>query len=174
MKEPVTYWRAQEVRDIAEELIPQFHEHIVEQEVRYLFQSKHSKSGTKARWEYVKKVGGLNAYLGRAHELESMSGTRPPAPVAHPFFLLVVAFDIWGQLTGPQRIALIDHELKHIGPDGETNDHDIEEFDDVVARHGRWRPNLASFLTASEQTPLFSGADPRRASETGASAEDVH
>jgi len=172
MKEPTTYWRAREVREIADELIPDFHEHLFEMNVRYIFESKHSVSKGRVRLAHMRKVSGLNAYLAQAHELEEMGGGRPPAPVAPSFFLMVVAHDTWMQLTGSQRIALVDHELKHIGADGELVGHDIEEFADVVARHGIWKPDLAEFIAASKQQPLFEPTPP--AAATRRPTVDVH
>lgn len=165
MKDPVTYWRANEVRDVADTLIEEHHEHIEEMEVRYIFESKHTMHKGRVRMAHVRKIGGLNAYLARSHELESMSGARPPAPVAESFFLMVVAYDVWKELTGPQRIALVDHELCHIGQDGELTGHDIEEFAPVLARHGAWKPDLKQFMDAGKQTPLFEGADLRPAEQ---------
>jgi predicted metallopeptidase len=155
-KDPITYWRAAEVRAIADELIPQFHAHIDEMEVRFIFKSKAGTSRGGHDWAYVRKVGGLTAYLARASELESITGPRPPAPVAEPFFLMVVSHDVWTRLDGAQRIALIDHELCHICPDGELRPHPVEEFPEVVRRHGvKWRPNLEELVEAAQQAPLF-------------------
>jgi hypothetical protein len=156
MKEPITYWRASDVRGIAEELIPEFHAHVRELPVRYIFKSKASKRGSRHDWAYVTKVGGLTAYLAQAHDLESITALRPPAPVAEAFFLMVVSHDVWLRLDGAQRIALIDHELCHIGPDGELRPHPVEEFPEVVRRHGtKWRPSLDELVEAAQQTPLF-------------------
>ena len=161
MKEPITYWRAREVADIAEGLIREFHEHVGEMTVRYIFRSKHSRVSGRVRLASVRKVGGLTAYLAQAHELESDPGPRPPAPVAESFFLMEVAHDTWLNLTGSQRIALVDHELSHIGADGELVGHDIEEFSTVVARHGAWKPDLTAFIEATKQQPLFEPDRPR-------------
>lgn len=153
-KEPVTWWRARDAKEIAEALIPEFHEHLQEEAIRYVFRSKHTESKGRIRLACVRVIGGLNAYLAQAHQLEPVSGMCPPAPVAHPFYLMEIAWDTWTKLTGSQRIALVDHELKHIGPTGLVG-HDVEEFADIIKRHGAWKPDLAEFVEASKQTPLF-------------------
>jgi Putative phage metallopeptidase len=157
MKEPITYWRATVVKDIAAGLIGEFHEHLEEATILYIFRSKHTESHGRVAFRT---------------ELESITGERPPAPVAESFYLMEVAWDTWTALTGPQRIALVDHELEHIGPTG-LQGHDVEEFGVILARHGAWKPDLKAFLAAGDQQPLFEGAPPRR--KSGAEIhEDVH
>jgi predicted metallopeptidase len=172
MKEPITYWRAQEVKAIAESLIPEFHKHLDEDapDIIYVFRSKHAEAHGRVRLACVRKISGLNAYLAFRDQLESIDeGERPPAPVAHAFFVMEVAWDTWEKLSGPQRIALVDHELSHIGRDGDTVGHDVEEFSAVLRRHGAWKPDLREFLSASEQQPLFEGAAlPRKPSSSDA------
>jgi hypothetical protein len=158
MKEPTTYWRALEVRDIAESLIADFHEHVSDLNVRYLFESKHSKVKGRTRLGRVQKVSGLGAYLAQSAEMESFPGDRPPAPVAPSFLVMVIAYDTWLLLTGPQRIALVDHELSRIAPDGDLRGHDVEEFSEVVRRHGAWQSGIVELIEASKQAPLFESA----------------
>ncbi len=124
----------------------------------YLFRSKHTERNGRVKLASVRKVGGLAAYLAFRTELEGISGDRPPAPVADTFFLMEIAWDTWQALSGPQRIALVDHELTHIGQDGEIVGHDVEEFAEIIGRHGAWKPDLTAFLEASRQQPLFQGA----------------
>jgi hypothetical protein len=159
LKEPITYWRSKDLRAIAESLIPEFHKHLDEMQILYVFRSKHTESNGKIKLACARKVGGLNAYLAFRDALDSIDAEeRPPAPVAHAFFVIEVAWDTWERLTGPQRIALVDHELSHIGVDGDMVAHDVEEFAAVLRRHGAWKPDLRDFLSASEQQPLFEGA----------------
>jgi hypothetical protein len=153
-KEPVTWWRATEARDIADGLISEFHEHLLQETILYVYRSKHTESKGRQRWASVRLIGGLTAYLAQAHELDQLPGVRPPAPEAQSFYLMEIAWDIWLKLKSSQRIALIDHELSHISPAGLVG-HDIEEFAAVVSRHGAWKPDLSDFLEASHQVPLF-------------------
>ncbi len=58
-------------------------------------------------------------------------------------FVMVIAEDQWERLDAKKREALIDHELCHcaIDVDGKPylRPHDLEEFADVIERHGFWR-----------------------------------
>jgi hypothetical protein len=148
-KKPLTFWKADEVKAIAESLIEEFHEHIADLTVLYVFRSEHAEEAGKVVLGKAKKVTGLNAYLAWRHLAEEESGSAVAS-----FYVVEIAHDTWCALTGPQRIALVDHELSHIGPDGIVS-HDIEEFRGVIERHGLWRPALEEFIEASKQVPLF-------------------
>jgi hypothetical protein len=81
--------------------------------------------------------------------------------------------DAWLDLTPAQREALVDHELMHFAvakKEGSPvrdergrlcyrlRQHDVEEFRDIVARHGLYKGDLESFAAAcaqARQTPLF-------------------
>jgi hypothetical protein len=84
---------------------------------------------------------------------------------AHDFVILLNA-EFWqdGDVSDDQRRALLDHELMHaqvkLDDDGEyavdtkgryvfrTRKHDIEEFSDIVRRHGVWKRDLEEFYAA--------------------------
>ncbi|HUX01769.1 MAG TPA: putative metallopeptidase [Phycisphaerae bacterium] len=79
----------------------------------------------------------------------------------------------WNQFQPEQQRALMDHELCHCevakDDDGETKQdekgrivyrirkHDVEEFREVVARHGVWKSDLEQFVATAKDanTPLF-------------------
>lgn len=80
-------------------------------------------------------------------------------------FIIEIAKDIWDEATEEFKLALVDHELGHAGlrtdEDGDilydekTNrprtfikKHDIEEFEDVLERHGAFHKGLRDFLDA--------------------------
>jgi hypothetical protein len=172
-KTPITYWKAQEVRDIAEGLIPEFHEHLQEKTILYVFRSQASEKKFRVVLGSARQVSGLNAYLAFREVLEVQDisncirspvlkgDARPPAPPVPTFYVIDIAYDTWLKLTGSQRIALVDHELSHIGADGMVG-HDIEEFSSVVARHGEWKPDLKEFARALRETPLFESVEALR------------
>jgi hypothetical protein len=150
-KQPLTFWKADEVKAIAETLIADFHQHIGDLTVLYVFRSEHAEENGKVVLGKARKVSGLNAYLAWRHLVEGSD--REGAPVSS-FYVVEIAADAWAALTGPQRLALVDHELSHIGADGLIS-HDVEEFRGVIERHGLWRPALEEFIEASKQQPLF-------------------
>lgn len=80
-------------------------------------------------------------------------------------FIIEIAYDVWTEATPEFRRALMDHELGHVGirfeEDGHAKEdektgrirtyckhHDIEEFEDVLERHGPYHKSLRSFLIA--------------------------
>ena len=80
-------------------------------------------------------------------------------------FVIEIANDIWIEATTQFKHALMDHELGHIGvrmdEDGQpamdeksgriktfSRKHDVEEFEDVLTRHGDYHSGLRSFLKA--------------------------
>jgi len=84
----------------------------------------------------------------------------------HSFDMVIeIARDVWEEATGQFRVALMDHELGHVGirydEEGEpirdavtdrlktySKRHDIEEFEDVLERHGAYHKALRDFLEA--------------------------
>ena len=155
-KEELTFWRADDVGEVAEALIPDYHPHLLEMTVLYIFRSKAAQNKGKDVWGKARKLTGLNAYLAVRSELD------PLEPASPSFFVVEIAHDVWNQLRAPERIALVDHELSHIAPDGSMQGHDVEEFKTIVARHGHWRKSLKEFAEAGKQVPLFEAVEALR------------
>jgi predicted metallopeptidase len=67
-------------------------------------------------------------------------------------YLIEVGLDVWTRYTPEQRRILIDHELCHfLGLDDKGRwavrpDHDIEEFTEIVKRHGAHHHDLQVFV----------------------------
>jgi predicted metallopeptidase len=170
-KNPIRYWEAPEVREIAESLLD-FHPHLRGETVMYIFRSEAAESKMRVVLGKARRVSGLTAYLAASGLFEDME--------PQPFYLIEIAHDTWQKLTGSQRIALVDHELSHIGPDGMLA-HDVEEFSPVVQRHGLWKPDLRELARSMATTPLFEqprdllrGATVTANGETFTIGEDVH
>ncbi len=79
-------------------------------------------------------------------------------------YVFVITFDdwLWQDLNPAQQRALIDHELCHCGVDGDgyyLRQHDVEEFREIIGRHGFWKDDVAQFAkTVQDQLPLFDKA----------------
>ena len=93
-------------------------------------------------------------------------------------FIIVLNKEFWDAFDDDKRLALMDHELCHaaVSIDDTTGDpkederghtvwrsrkHDIEEFRDVVTRHGCYKSDLEEFAKAirdSKSSPLFAKA----------------
>lgn len=168
MADPVKYFESPEVKAIAEELIPQYHQHLIDFQVklRYLFVNKTPKSGGKEVWGTCRKVSGINAYLEGGESDE-------------PFFVITISKDVWDILPPDKRIALVDHELCHAAAEVKQakeeadvsgqevdnqietdhpvklsiNPHDLEEFSCIVRRHGLWREEIEEFVSAALNKP---------------------
>jgi len=89
-------------------------------------------------------------------------------------FIILLNKMAWDAFTNEQKLALLDHELCHIMPSEDKNGeqvrddlgrklfrtrrHDIEEFQEIVKRHGMYKKDLERFaeIVAKKQAqPLF-------------------
>lgn len=101
-------------------------------------------------------------------------------------FVILLNADVWPDLTDAQREAILDHELCHAavvyGDDGRpkrdergrvcyrVRKHDVEEFYEVVKRHGTFKRDLEEFakvLLERKATPLFGDEDGPVAGQVG-------
>jgi hypothetical protein len=166
------FWPAKEVKELAEVLIEEHHQHLIGRTILYVFRSKASKKANRIRYAEAKRVSGLNAFLAY-HRLqeEELEALRESGELPEKFLLVVVGHDMWSFLEPSQRVALIDHGLCHFGADGKPRGHDVEEFRQVIERHGLWMPVLKDFgETAAEalqqQTFDFEKFDKAKATPT--------
>lgn len=162
---------APEVREIANVLIEKHHTHLEGRRIEYLFRDKAPSSGGRMVLGRARIKRGLDAYLARPGQLTvlgeggeimsaSLEADRPIDPA--PFFVMEISLDTWGKdvdgvrwgLSDEQRVALVDHELCHfsINEEGEPKlrSHTVEEFADVVKRHGLWKPDVEWFATVAK------------------------
>lgn len=152
MGESVTYEIAEDAKPIGKSLVEQFHRHLLQTDIPllYVFRSKHAESNGKPILGKAKRVTGLSAFLAYRHLVdEGEFDSIPPV-----IFVIELAKDLWYSLEPSQRIALIDHELMHFGPDG-MRAHDVEEFRDVIDRHGLWQPSIEALAVTISQQKLF-------------------
>lgn len=87
--------------------------------------------------------------------------------------VLVLNRDQWHVLSEPQRLALVDHELCHARAslDSKTLEpvhdahgnrvyrlrkHDVEEFREIVERHGLWKADVELFAASTEKAKQLS------------------
>lgn len=155
------YFDAPEVKEVAEQLIPKYHQHLLDFQVkiRYVFVDKTPMSKGKEVWGTCRKITGLSAHLEDSKSDE-------------PFFVITISKDIWDVLPPDKREALVDHELCHAWAEVKQSDdeadadadaeieqdnpvklsvkpHDLEEFSCIVRRHGLWRESVADFVEAA-------------------------
>lgn len=153
----MNYRTSREIRKIAEELIREHHRHLVNTRIEFLFSDKSTTSGGQDVYAKTSKVSGLNAFLASENEYPTAwTAEDENDGRAEPFFVMVVAEPLWRDLEPNQQKALIDHELCHLERDAETEKlsirgHFIEEFPEVIRRHGLWRREVEVFSNATER-----------------------
>lgn len=165
------YASAPEVAAIAKLLIEHFHPHLRGVRIEYVWVNKPPVIGGQPKDAVMRKVSGLYAYL-------ATPGTEGEPK---PFFVMEVCRPLWLTSDTAGHVALVDHELKHGGSDEGAIyivPHDIEEFDDVAARHGAWHEGLESFAAALDEgsagsfrlegLPLKNNREQRNAFQKGA------
>ena len=145
----VTYRPADEAAEIAARLIPEWHPHLVDARIVYVFRSEAEIREGKLKLGSCRKVGGLNAWLAQSND--------PPQPDGNDFFVIELAEPEWHErLSDRQREALVDHELSHAYCEWGENEelklslvhHDIEEFAVIIDRHGLWHDDLTVFASS--------------------------
>lgn len=142
--EGVKYCEAAQAREIGEVLVRAIHTKLAGYHIGYVFKQKLVDRGEPC-WARASKVTGKLAHYS---DLD---------------FLIEVNWDVWRNLTGPQRVALIDHELEHFSiSESEKGDtlktirgHDLAEFHSIVSRWGLWHAPLKTFANHVRNAPQF-------------------
>ena len=136
---PATYSNADEAKEIAQDLIRQFHPHLDRVRIEYVFNDSVIKSKGRELLGRAKKKSGLDAFLS-APETEDDP---------NPFFVIEISKPAWDLLAKSQKRALVDHELCHCLWDVDKGiylrTHDVEEFSEIIKRHGLWQPDVEIF-----------------------------
>ena len=136
----------QSVIDMAAELIHKHHPWLQTANIGFLFR----KEAPLSKGRYT---------LGRAQKV-----TDKLRPFMDYDFLIWVAKDQWDRFTTDRRLALLDHELCHCawGDNGWTmRPHDIEEFTEIIDRHGFWTPELLHVQDVASRQQALPGFEQR-------------
>lgn len=139
------YKDAPEVREIAQELIEEHHSRLANTRIAFAFTDKAGKKNGKTVLGKASIESGKSVWFAAG---------APAQYVGGKFFLIAIPHLEWTLLDEDQRRALVDHELCHLGRDPETGEpmllpHDIEEFGEVVQRHGLWLDDIRRFVEAA-------------------------
>jgi predicted metallopeptidase len=130
---PTQYDWAETVEELAKELIPKHHSHLVNCKIAYLYKNKEMKSKGRKVVATAEKISAKNHKLSGYH------------------FLITVAYPTYNELSDAQKRAIIDHELEHcfVEDDEQTGEpkykllpHDVEEFGSIIMRHGLYTTSL--------------------------------
>lgn len=147
---------ADEAAAIAAELIPAHHEHLERARILYLFTTQKRKQYDRVKLATAGKLAALHRFLASGKE---------SVEKGHDFIVLL-GWNEWHGLTEPQRRALVDHELCHcvekvaatkkgvLKRRWSLRAHDLEEFRDVLQRHGFWKTDVRAFGELARQLDL--------------------
>lgn len=171
-KPKLEYSPAPEVEKIAREIIREHHKHLVNVQVRYVFRSIASKKNGRVVLGTARKVTGMSAYL--ANVGNALHDTTPNTP----FCVIEIAKDQWANLNPSQQKALVDHELCHLWVTSagkiSIRHHDVEEFREIIIRHGLWQPELEKFgADAAAKVKQHSIDDELRGDDIAKKAKDA-
>lgn len=129
---PAQFDPADDVEEVAHELIPKYHSHLANAEIAYLFYNKEIKRKGK-------RIAGTAETCGKKVKA-----------LCDKDFVITISYPVWKDLEDEQRLALVDHELEHClvteKEDGSmkcsTIPHDMEEFNAIISRHGLYHAGL--------------------------------
>lgn len=148
------YREAPDVKRIADRLIPQHHQELSwrADEIRYLFRDDIPTSNGRVVMGKARKLGGLGCYLAWT-DAEDSNTFEDHEEVGTDMFVIEVYEPCWDRLTAAGQEALVDHELCHLGWQENSKGvmrrvirgHSVEEFNEIVRRHGLWKPDLKEF-----------------------------
>lgn len=147
----VFFKEATEVKEIAEDIIDKYHPHLQDAKdvIGYYFRE------------------GSSAWAGKAKKCTAFERF-----VTGKMLFVFINSDAWNAMKHDQRVALVDHELCHFSRksiqdvDPKTGkwieiydpadkaeswsirEHDVEEFSDIIKRHGLWDTGIEKFAAA--------------------------
>ena len=137
--EPLWQEASPSVIHLAEQLIRKYHKHLQRARIGFIFRKEAQKSG------------GMNIY-GQAKKVSEKEQVYLDFD-----FIIWVSKEDWERQSDSWCEALLDHELCHCawGDHGWTmRPHDIQEFTEIVERHGYWNPDLLQFGQAGKPEQL--------------------
>jgi hypothetical protein len=148
--------RAPEVAELAREIIARHHPHLLDIRIEYVFGDAAPEANGRVTLGKAMRISGVNAELAR---LEDGSEDEDDEDA---FFCIVMYDDVWPNLNDCRRTALLDHGLCHckvkISKTGVLKlyiaPHDLEEFTEIVERHGLWSKDVQKIAAAIKQAQL--------------------
>ena len=103
------------------------------------------------------KKTGKPPRLGKKITMAKTSKVSPKVrAIASADFQFIIEYDssVWDALTQEGKDALVDHELCHCGNDADgcyLKAHGLEEFPEIVDRHGLWKNDVQQFADQTEK-----------------------
>lgn len=140
-------WRpAPDLHELARPLIERHHAHLAGYPLRIVWRDPQWRLKGALVSATAEIVSGRFAHFVMTREEKGALG-QDDGP---RMFWIEVCGEAWESLSTTQRDALLDHELAHCvllpTEDGDLKmsiaPHDVEEFQEIVRRHGAWTPQL--------------------------------
>lgn len=141
---------AEDVENIAKNLIPNFHPDLATARMHYVFTAKASKKAGRELAGKVSKVSGKWQFLT---DLD---------------YLVEVARPVWSTMDSDQKVALVDHLLEHCQAveDEQTGDMswkirepEVREFSTILQRRGAWNETLVGFVAVAQNLDISTMID---------------
>lgn len=142
---PRVFSGAEAVESLAGGLIPNYHTELVTARMMYVFVDQAAKKGGKELWGKAQKVSGIWEW------------------VVEKDFVITVPADKWITLNEAQQTALVDHLLERCtGEEDEKSgeitwkirEPDVQEFSNILQRHGAWHPDLEGFVLVAHDVEI--------------------
>lgn len=142
--EPLLISDFEAAKDVAKQLITDYHPHLATANIIYLCRNKAQKQGGKKLFGTVKKASPIERHIG--------GGYFPLGEEAD--FIMMISLDIWNPSENNQRTAMIDHLLTRCcGEEDEKTGYmkfslqppNVQEFPEIASRHGMWNASLVDF-----------------------------
>lgn len=119
----------QSVLNLAQELIEQYHEHLLDARIGFVFRETGQVTGGRLTVGQASKVSAKEKVYSNLD------------------FIIWLAADFWRYSKAERCRALLDHELCHCQLDPNTDEwkirpHDFEEFKEIIDRYGFWSDDL--------------------------------
>jgi hypothetical protein len=147
------YAESERLKDMAETMISDHHEHLKEAVIGYVmkeYDQERPNPGTRsARPGKKRRLGKVRCYDTITQMLTGYH------------FVIVLDQRPWDMLDVNEQEAVLDAELARLGWDADgpyLKDPDLAVFSDVVARHGVYNPEIEEFFKKTAQLSLFEKA----------------
>jgi hypothetical protein len=129
---PLVFAEFEEAKRLAIDLIAKHHPDLSMARIRYICRNKAAKKAGRSVPGNVYKMGGKYEYLVGCD------------------FIIEIALQVWNDFNSNQRKAIVDHLLSRcIGEEQEDGTMkwrirppEVQEFPEVVERHGQWNNEL--------------------------------
>jgi len=130
---PLSFDKSEAAEEMAKPLIANYHTHLVNCRIAYLYRNKPMNEGGRTVFAKAKKC---------STEVKSLC--EASGGEAYDFYI-IINYEVWNTLSDTQQRAVLDHELCHcwVEDDEKTGEpkykilpHGLSEFSEILDRYG--------------------------------------